>query len=202
MASNDDCSALNAFPVAPSGFAIMPDLDGDEPGGKQGLPDKAPMTIRSVPRATRETIIACAKRRDQTVAEWLVDAVTVVAGMQAGDRIDPAMFDPAVPCLTPRSECLPDRQTLVLDDVHAVLAALSAVSAATGMPIPKTAARHCYALLTAHVRAARGLPPLAPRQTRGEKRQTIAGTDVSPGRAVRAEAGRLEAVSFGCRKDE
>jgi hypothetical protein len=44
--------------------------------------------------------------------------------------------------------------------------AARAVADAAGLPVPKTAARHAFALLSAELRRARGLPPLAPRRRR------------------------------------
>ena len=49
------------------------------------------------------------------------------------------------------------------------------IAAAAEVPIPKATARHALALMQAQLRAARGLPPLAPRQTRPKNGQTIDG---------------------------
>jgi hypothetical protein len=55
--------------------------------------------------------------------------------------------------------------------------ATAAISMASGVPLPKTAARHCYAMLTKRLRNARGLPPFAPRKTRPRIAQTIETQD-------------------------
>ena len=45
-----------------------------------------------------------------------------------------------------------------LAEIETAMRAAAAVAAASGVPVPKVAARHCYALLTKQLRAARGLP--------------------------------------------
>ena len=53
-----------------------------------------------------------------------------------------------------------------------LMQAAQALAAAAGVPMPKATARHALALVTAQLRAARGLPAKQPRQTRHENGQT------------------------------
>lgn len=57
-------------------------------------PDKAPMTIKAVLTATRMTMVRCAEKRGQTMAVWLARAVDNQANLEAGDQVEPALFEP------------------------------------------------------------------------------------------------------------
>jgi hypothetical protein len=59
-----------------------------------------------------------------------------------------------------------------LGELAALMEQARALAAYAELPIPK-AVRHPLALMTAQLRAARGLPPLAPRQTKSKNGQTV-----------------------------
>jgi hypothetical protein len=61
-----------------------------------------------------------------------------------------------------------------------MLGAVQAMATAADVPIPKATARHAVALVTAQLRAARGLPEKAPRQTRLKNGQTFNGELAEP----------------------
>jgi hypothetical protein len=60
-----------------------------------------------------------------------------------------------------------------LGELAALMEQARALAAYAELPIPKAAVRHALALMTAQLRAARGLPPLAPRQTKPKNGQTV-----------------------------
>ena len=128
-------------------------------------PDKAPMTIKAVPTATRTKMVRCAEKRGQTMAVWLARAVDNQANLEAGDQVEPALFEPrevGLPLVKPEPI---SGKPFVLADLRDAMAAAAAVATASGLPLPKVMARHAYALLTAQLREARGLSPAKPRQT-------------------------------------
>lgn len=138
--------------------------------------DKASWTIKSVPIETRKLAIACATKQDMTMAEWLVRAVRNQANLEAGERVLP----PPAPRQTGNGlpavqASLPALPHVDLGELADLMQAAQAVADAAGVPVPKSTARHALALTTAQLRAARGLPPKARRQTGPENGQTIEG---------------------------
>jgi hypothetical protein len=117
----------------------------------------APITIKSFPIASREKMKAAAARRDQTQGEWLARAIETQANIEARDLVEPGLFEPPAP--TPAPPGMP----FGLTELRLTMEAAAATAAATGVPVPKAIARHVYALLGQELRAARGIPPRAPR---------------------------------------
>ena len=133
--------------------------------------DKASWTIKSVPVETRKLAVACASRAGETMAEWLVKAVRNQANLEAGERVlPPARSAASLPARPAYALPPPD-----LGELAGLMDAARTIAAAADVPIPKATARHALALMQAQLRAARGLPPLARRQTRPKNGQTIDG---------------------------
>ena len=124
--------------------------------------EKAAMTIKAVPVATREKMVACARRRGETQAEWLTRAVDNQALIESRDLIEPTRFGAPVPIAQERPQAPVPGISMV--DLRDTMAAAKAVADSSGVPVPKVAARHAYALLTQQLRGARGLPQPAPRR--------------------------------------
>jgi hypothetical protein len=134
--------------------------------------ERASWTIKSVPVETRKLAIACASRQGQTMAEWLTRAVRNQAHLEAGERVLPPAPRPAGALTVPGAPWAP----VAVPELGALadlMQAARAIAEAAGVPIPKATARHALALTTAQLRAARGLPPKTPRQTKHENGQTI-----------------------------
>jgi hypothetical protein len=72
---------------------------------------------------------ACAYRRGETQAEWLARAVETQARIEAGGEPAP-------------------REALDLMELRRIMEAACALAESSGVALPKTAARHWYALLT------------------------------------------------------
>ena len=51
------------------------------------------LTVKSVPVRTREAMNRLAQKRGQTVGRWLAELVDKGERVQAGDMVDPALFD-------------------------------------------------------------------------------------------------------------
>jgi hypothetical protein len=134
--------------------------------------DKASWTIKSVPVEVRKLAVACAAKQDQTMAEWLERAVRNQANLEAGERIlPPIVVRPSAVAAVPGSPgpAVPHDMAALAD----LMQAAQAMAEAAEVALPKATARHALALLTAQLRAARGLPTKQPRQTRHENGQTI-----------------------------
>jgi hypothetical protein len=134
--------------------------------------ERAPMTIKAVPIKTRETIIRLSRLRKQTVAVWLANAVEQMAETQAGDGIAFPKTSQTLPVI-PSGQPQQNRATIPITDLRDAMVAAVAIAGASGLPVPKTAARHALALLTAQLRHARGLPDVQQRQLRKPIGQTI-----------------------------
>jgi hypothetical protein len=131
---------------------------------------KTSWTIKSMLVETRLLAIACAAKRGETMGQWIDRAIKRQADIEAGDRIEPARFEPSLPAVKPAPET---GNPISMTELRQAMEAAAAVSTASGVQVPKTTARHAYALLTQRLREGRGLPPLAPRQTRARIGQTI-----------------------------
>ena len=121
----------------------------------------APWTIKSVPVHIREKAVRYAKMDGCTMAEWLARAVETEANRQAANAVIP-------PGQPEQTASLPV-PAVSLGDAAAALQSL-AQEAAAGLPVSKAAARDAVALIRAHIRVGRGLPP---RQTRAQNGQTL-----------------------------
>jgi hypothetical protein len=120
----------------------------------------APWTIKAVPVAVREKAVRYARMDGCTMAEWLTKAVETQANRQDGNQV--------IPPDKPGETALPVL-SVGLGEAAAALQSL-ATAASAGLPVSKTAARETVALIRAHIRVGRGLPP---RQTRRQNGQTL-----------------------------
>lgn len=132
--------------------------------------DKASWTVKSVPVETRKLAVACATKQGETMAEWLGRAVRNQANLEAGERILPPLPRQTASLPVP---VLGSAGPVDLEVLADLMQAAQAVAAAADVAIPKATARHALALVTAQLRAARGLPPKTRRQTSPENGQTI-----------------------------
>jgi hypothetical protein len=119
----------------------------------------APWTIKAVPVQVREKAVRYARMDGITMAEWLAKAVETEANRQDGNLVIP----PGKP------EPVSPPPSVDLNDAALALQALAAAASA-GLPVSKAATRDTVALIRAHIRVGRGLPP---RQTRPRIGQTI-----------------------------
>jgi hypothetical protein len=135
----------------------------------QGPVEPKAMTIKAVPVATRKTMLALAKRRGETQSEWIARVVEKEEAAGRKDLIESlGLFDAGLPAVNPA----PESGKLSMADIREAMGAARSIAESTGTKVPKVIARHVYALLTQRLREDRGLPPLAPRQTRPKKGQT------------------------------
>jgi hypothetical protein len=125
-------------------------------------PDLANWTIKAVPVGTRLKAVRCAQAADQTVGEWIAEAVERMAHQQAN-----MVLPPAEP---PGRDAPAPSPWIDLPGLAAALQATAALAAAAGMPPPRGLAREASATLRQYMRAARGLPD---RQTNAARRQTV-----------------------------
>jgi hypothetical protein len=117
---------------------------------------KTPWTIKGVPAATRQKVVACCAKQGQTQAEWIARAVDHLANLEAGERvIPPAGQTPADQ--QGKTEANPG-PGMSLDSLAQAATAAQKMAEASGMPIPKTTARRVFMLLDNHCRVAQGLP--------------------------------------------
>jgi hypothetical protein len=138
--------------------------------------DKASWTIKSMPVETRKLAVACAAKSGEQMATWLDRAVRTQARLEAGERVLPPARTAHAVAMLPAVYPL---QAPELSELAALMEQARALAAQAELPIPKTAVRHALALMTAQLRAARGLPPLAPRQTKSKNGQTVEHDGVS-----------------------
>jgi hypothetical protein len=110
-------------------------------------------TVRGVPKRYRDAASEAAARADLSVGAWLCRAIE--QAVQA-ERAPIDALPPAGPAPRPAAAGVGELADL--------MRAAQAMAEATGVPIPKATARHAVALMTGELRAARGLPPLAPRR--------------------------------------
>lgn len=132
-------------------------------------PEATPWTIKSMPVEVRQKAVKAANAQDQTMAEWLVEAVNRLADQQANNLIMPP--DSGKPTGKPDTHTLPEFD--LNGFAHAVNASVAAMVAAGGQP-PLSLGRDAVATVRYYARAARGLAPRqTKRQTNGQKRQTL-----------------------------
>ncbi|WP_428485954.1 hypothetical protein [Rhodopila sp.] len=148
------------------------------------MADQAPWTIKAVPIETRQKALKAAHAQDQTMAQWLTDAVDRLADQQAANLVIPPGKPEAKPAVTPDID--------LADFAAAVNAAVGATLAAGGKP-PKALGRDAAAMIRQYARAARGLPP---QRTRG---QTIGQTIDENGQTPRS-SHQLSVVSDQTRR--
>jgi hypothetical protein len=125
------------------------------------MTETAPWTIKAVSIETRQMAVKAAHAQDQTMAQWLGDAVVRLANQQAGNLVIP----PGKPEAMPPAQ-LPDVDLAGL--AAAINASVAATLAAGGIP-SRSLGRDAAATLRRYMRAARGLPE---RQTIPRNRQT------------------------------
>lgn len=123
--------------------------------------DKAPWTIKSVDVGVRKMAVKCALHRGETMAEWLARAVRAQANVEAGDQVIPPSQPDSPPMVGLNGQ---SRHPLGMTDLAETMRAAAMMAEASGVPAPKTAARHAFAILTATLREARGLPPVRRRE--------------------------------------
>lgn len=115
-------------------------------------------TIKSVLPQTRKLALACAGKRGETMSIWISRAVATQANLEAGDRVTPPSERVANP--EPQEANLPPMRanvTELADLLRAVTEAAKTPELSAGVK------RQAAAVLTDALRAARGLPPKAPR---------------------------------------
>ena len=129
----------------------------------------APWTIKSVPVETRQKAVKAAHAQDQTMAQWLVDAVNRLADRQAENQVIP----PGKPAQNQQAN-LPDIDlaglAAAISATGQALAATGQALAAAGTTPSKSLGREAAATLRHYIRAVRGLPS---RQTKAKNRQTL-----------------------------
>jgi hypothetical protein len=158
----------------PGSPAYLGEANREETMADQENPEheRAAWTVKSMPVEARKLALACAQRQDETLAVWLERAVRNQASLEAGQQVLPPEPRHASPSRTTLS--IPPR--VVVPDTSGLADLLRATvetARAADVPVPKAVARHAAALATAQLRAARGLPPLAPRQTKSKNGQTL-----------------------------
>lgn len=138
------------------------------------MADPMPKTVKGMDPDRWEKALRHAKMRGEPLAEWLGRAIDAQADLERGDQVIPPA-EKGRPAGGPTGSAPAVIPTVNLAEIETAMRAAQAVSAASGVPVPKTAARHCFAILTGQLRAARGMPPVQPRQTRPQIGQTIEG---------------------------
>lgn len=121
-------------------------------------PETTTVTIKAMPTASWERAKVAAKRQGENQGSWVARACDQLAEREAGERlilpgerrsapVEPSLPGPVIPPET-------------------LLALMQAAHATASAGVPKDVQRHAFALLRTQLRAARGLPPLAPRKPR------------------------------------
>lgn len=141
---------------------------------QDSAPEKAPMTVKSMPVAARLRATTRAQANGETMAEWLTRAINQLAEREAsGPReIPPAVRTFATERL-PEAEPVPVPVMIDARQLAELMQATAAISQAAGVPVPRGTAKAAYALLAQQVRVARGLPPTRKRQTTQLIGQTV-----------------------------
>lgn len=125
--------------------------------------ERAAVTIKGMPMDVWSRAKRHAVQGGVTQAEWLARAINQLADREesapSGVVEDPAPMIPGAMELT--EHVSPGVQAL--RELGETFRAAGDLATQTGVPLPKTAVRHAHALLTAHLRHMRGLPPLKPR---------------------------------------
>jgi hypothetical protein len=112
-------------------------------------------TVRGVPKRYRDVAAEAAVRADLSVGAWLCRAI------EQAVQAERAPLEVTAPAAAPA----PRPAAAGVGELADLMRAAQAMAEATGVPIPKATARHAVALMTGELRAARGLPPLAPRRS-------------------------------------
>jgi hypothetical protein len=132
---------------------------------------RSPMTIKAVPKSTRLDMVAIARRRGMSQADLMVHMVEKAREAGTRDLVESLhLFEKPLP---PPVKPEPGSDKLSMADLRDAVAAVRSIGETTGVKPPKVIARHVYALIGQRLREERGLPPLAPRQTRRKSGQTI-----------------------------
>jgi hypothetical protein len=113
-------------------------------------------TVRGVPKRYRDAAAEAAARADLSVGAWLCRAIEQAVQAERA----PIDVLPAAGAAAPA----PRPAAARVGELAELMRAAQAMAEVTGVSIPKATARHAVALMTGELRAARGLPPLAPRR--------------------------------------
>jgi hypothetical protein len=114
-------------------------------------------TVRGVPKRYRDAAAEAAARADLSVGAWLCRAIEQAVQAER----TPIDVLPAAGAAAPS----PRPAAAGVGELAELMRAAQAMAEATGVSIPKATARHAVALMTGELRAARGLPALAPRRS-------------------------------------
>lgn len=116
-------------------------------------PEAAPWTIKGMPVATRQQVIRAANADNQTVAQFLVEAVNLLIDKRAGNLVMPPQDTPEIAALTA------DQLTQRMIAVAALQQSTAALKQATGRATGKTTLLRCLASLEQRLYDAEGRPP-------------------------------------------
>lgn len=125
--------------------------------------ERAPKTIKAMPVRAWNRALAQAAKSGESMAEWLTRAIDQLADREAGERVLP----PPAPQPGPSVRDNP-AAGMAPQDMAELMQAAVAAAQASGVPLPKSVARHAFALVGGQLRAARGLPPVKPRLPAGQ----------------------------------
>ena len=131
--------------------------------------ERTTITVKSVEAEAWIMARAAVARTGESMGAWLSRAIRQLAEGEKGVREilpdERPAVSPGLPPVSPQftAEVFPAEALALLRDT---MLAAHAVSVAAGVPVPKGVATHSFALLSSHLRTARGMPPLAPRQRR------------------------------------
>lgn len=122
-----------------------------------------PWTVKAIATEARDLAITVARREGMSTGQWLERVIRAAAEGGTGRHVVATTLEPPR-ALTP----LPVPASPVVDmaGLAGLLGAIQAVTASAEIPMPKATARHAVSLMTAQLRAARGLPALAQRKPR------------------------------------
>jgi len=137
--------------------------------------DRTIKTVKGISGAAWEKGLKSAKKRDEPFGVWLGRAIDRQADMEADDRV--ILPDERAVGQTVSAPASDHAPAFALPEIEAAMRTAAALADAAGMEVPKPMARHYFALLTSTLRLARGLPPLKPRQTRGQTVLKIGQTE-------------------------
>lgn len=143
--------------------------------------DAKPWTIKSMPEVASRRATECARRNDQTAAEWLTEAINAYADRQANTAVIPPV-GPGLPAPLPAFSGSAPAPV----DLHGLADALRATAeaaTASGKPLPAGLVREASALLREQIRTARGLPARRTGQPGGKTIQIEGPTDARLGDA-------------------
>lgn len=104
---------------------------------------KASWTIKSMNVEARQLAVACAGKRDLTMAQWIEPAIRHQANLEAGDLVT---FPGARPAPDAQDRTAP-AERVNLSDLATMLSALTAASAQAQIPMSRHVIRRATALV-------------------------------------------------------